>query len=80
MFFNRVYAGWGFENAATLPKGTLFKNINRKGPKITPELLERATQNGINKYTLHARIHLRKWDVERAVTEPTHSQYRRKDL
>jgi hypothetical protein len=75
MFFNRYYAGWGEENAATLPPGTKFK---KPKPKLTPTLIELAAQHGIGKFALHARVHRYKWDLEKALTTPINEKFRRK--
>ncbi|MFD2704191.1 hypothetical protein [Salibacterium lacus] len=37
---------------------------------ITPEDYETAASNGIKTATLHTRVHLNGWDIDRAVTQP----------
>jgi hypothetical protein len=75
MFYQRLYAGWGEENASTLPPGTKFK---KPKPKLTPTLIELAEQHGISKWALHARVHRYKWPLEKALTTPINEKFRRK--
>jgi hypothetical protein len=38
--------------------------------KLGKQQLQRAYENGISEHTVRSRVYGRKWDVERAITEP----------
>lgn len=87
LFYARVRAkGWDPERAATTPrmgpeeKKELSRAVQHKNAKITQEVIETAEKNGISKGTLSIRVYQYKWPVERAMTEPVHKNFRRKDL
>lgn len=80
-FYNRVEHGMDPEIAAIHPpmkKGEL--QGKRVRIKITPEVIAEAVKIGVSESTLKNRVYNYKWSVERAMTTPTFTQYRRKDL
>lgn len=78
-FHRRIKNGWTPEKAATTP--SLPINARKhKNPKVTPEILELANQNGINKNTLSYRIYALKWDTKRAATEKVDKTKNKKSL
>lgn len=80
-FYHRIKHGMSPEEAATKPKLKRGEIIGKpQQVKITPEIIAIAEKNGISKNTLKYRVSMYKWSVERAMTEPVHKQYRRKDL
>lgn len=57
-----------------LPKVAII-GITRK---LSNKLFEIADKNGISKGTVSQRVYQYKWDIERAITEPVHTEHRRK--
>ena len=78
-FYQRIHSGMDPETAATTPKID-HQYHYRKGVKITEEVVARAASYGVSKGTLKARVSHYKWDLERAITTPTDTSKRRKDL
>jgi hypothetical protein len=74
-FYDRIKKGMTPEQAALTPPvpngGRLFRSV-----KVTAEMIEIAAKNGIGKNTLIRRVRYYKWDAERAVSEPIHTQKR----
>lgn len=64
-FYTRIHRGMTPEEAALTPM-TTKKNTGR----IKEEHYKRAEANGIAKGTVHSRVYIYNWDVERAVTQP----------
>ena len=78
-FYDRIrYRGWTPEEAATKPPLPPDKRHKHKNTKITKDTIEKAAKNGISEGTLKHRVYSYKWEVERAVTEPTKTNYRSK--
>lgn len=69
--YNRLRSGMSKDDAITKPI------ISRVSP-LWIEWEEIATKNNIRKETFLARVRDYKWDPERAATEPTRVQHRRK--
>lgn len=76
VYYNRVSAlGFTQEAAATTPEYTYAEAIRKRHAnetnKVIPkDLIAIAKSNGIKYDTLYQRIINRKWDIERATTEP----------
>ena len=41
---------------------------------VTPKDIEKAEMNGITQNVLYQRVHIRGWDVDRAITQPTRKE------
>jgi hypothetical protein len=72
-FYMRMKKGMTPEEAATLPPGKPKKPPGR----ITPEDIKRAEANGICKATLHSRVFIYNWPIEKAITRPLKPNGRR---
>jgi hypothetical protein len=70
LFYSRRAKGMTSKQAATTPV---------KKPKLTDKDFEVAASNGIGRLTVKARVHNYRWTVERAITEPIHQKFRKKD-
>jgi hypothetical protein len=79
-FYQRQYAGWTIEQACTIPMNTTHGGLLRGRPnaRLSQKELDIALSNGIGRHTAKARVHIYHWPVEKAITEPVKSQYRRK--
>jgi hypothetical protein len=77
-FYQRTYKGMTPEQAATTPKLPHGERWKKENVKLTKEIVDTATRNGIGYKTLKMRVYTYKWDVERAITEPLHKEKRRK--
>lgn len=67
-FLKRLRRGISPEDALYLPKK----------PKLSPDLIAIAEKNGISPSTAKIRAYQYKWSVDRAITEPVHTEFRRK--
>jgi hypothetical protein len=74
-FNKRIKDGWDLKRASTTP--FVPYSERRKNVKVTEEVKAIAAQNGIPEGTLKTRVYQYKWTVERAMTEPIHTQFRR---
>jgi hypothetical protein len=72
-FYSRIKKyGMTLEEAVTRPVARSMSELSykRKNLKTNKELADKAAQNGIGYSTFMRRIHVLKWDIERATTEP----------
>lgn len=82
VFDDRVRAGWSFERAATTPVLSREEviQINRKAKckVFTIDQIETAKKNGIPYGTALARVRKYGWTVQKAITVPVDTRFRRK--
>jgi hypothetical protein len=79
MFYQRIHAGKTPEEASSYPPVPPSDRApNKRGAKVTPELVKLAEQNGISKQTLVARVYMYRWEPMKAATTPVKTQHRRK--
>lgn len=71
-FHTRISRGMTPEEAALTPK-TTKKNTGR----IKEEHLKMAAENGVSKGTLHSRVYIYNWPLEKAITTPPKANGRR---
>jgi hypothetical protein len=76
-FNERVRRGATPEDAASKPVERTI-HFKKRESKLSQGLLKQAEANGIPAKTVSMRVYGYKWDVQRAITEPIHTQYRRK--
>ena len=74
--------GYSLDKAVNKP--IAYRKNNNRGVKLTMNGVSKplshwAKEYGIREATLYGRIYYRNWDIERALTEPTHSYQRRKE-
>jgi predicted DNA-binding protein (UPF0251 family) len=70
---NRVNRGWDKLRAATeqpLTREQALDHAQQSKRIVTKEQAETARANGISHQTMHTRLRLLGWDVQRAITEP----------
>lgn len=81
-FLSRVRKGLPPEKAASLPVASFGQKLEpEKHPtKISKEMKELATKNGISYNTFSIRVYKYKWDVLKAATTPIKTQFRRRDF
>lgn len=75
-FENRIKRGMEPEAAATTPRED-YTVRSGKG-KLSKKLYEQALENGIGHATLHARVYIYNWSVERAISTPVNTKFRKK--
>ena len=68
LFYARRKKGWTVKQSASTPMK------KRLGPKE----FAIAESNGISKISVKNRVNLNKWSIERAITEPINTKFRRK--
>jgi hypothetical protein len=75
-FNARVAKGMTPEAAATTPPAD-YTVKSGKG-KLSKKLYEQALENGIGRATLHARVYIYGWSVEKALNTPVNTKLRSK--
>jgi hypothetical protein len=75
-FENRLKRGMSPEEAATIPRQD-YTVRSGKGV-LSKALYEQALENGIGRATVHARVYIYNWSVERAITTPVNTKFRKK--
>lgn len=81
-FWSRTNNGWSYKDAATIPILNKREHMERlrssRRSLLSKEQWEKAAQNNIAMPTVYRRIRVG-WDIERAITEPTDTRFRRKN-
>jgi hypothetical protein len=75
-FNARIKKGMTPEEAALTPRED-YTIRSGKG-KLSKKLYEQALKNGIGRPTVHARVYIYNWSVERAITTPVNTKFRKK--
>lgn len=71
-FYTRIHRGMTPEEAALTPMTT-----KKDKGRIKEEHLKIAAENGISKGTLHSRVYIYNWPLEKAITTPPKANGRR---
>jgi hypothetical protein len=81
-YYERLTAGWTFEQAATTPKLTQEQRSQRLREAhcsvFTLDQLETMKSNGISYGTALSRVRNCGWTAEKAISHPINTQFRRK--
>lgn len=75
MFFSRI--GKGIEPEEAIAMGYIGQGQNQTKVRMGRMAIEIAEANGIPELTAKRRFYTYGWDMERAITEPVHVQFRR---
>lgn len=80
-FYNRVISlgMTPFEACVTPVQETKGRAVGIGNPILTEHDIAIAEKNGIRRGTVNQRVYAYKWDVKRAITEPIHSKFRKKE-